>query len=189
MSVPYYDILMHRKAGAPIPDAALPEGFRFVFYKPGDEKAWALIETSVLEFPDDLDALLYLQNDLMRHPGELERRCLFIENEKGEKVGTATAWWSYTGTRRDPWIHWVAVIPQYQGKGLGNAVMSRILHLMSEIEGDRDFYLHTQTWSHRAVRIYRKMGFSFTEEKGLGGYSNENYEKAMALLQEIYSTK
>lgn len=189
MSVPYFDILMHRRAGAPILDIALPEGFKFTYFKPGDEKAWAKIETSVLEFPDELDALIYLQNDLMRYPGELERRCLFIENEKGEKVATATAWWSYSGTRRDPWIHWVAVIPQYQGKGLGKAVVSGVLRLMAEIEGDRDFYLHTQTWSHHAVKIYQKMGFAFTDEKGLNGYSNENYDKAMALLNEIYSAE
>jgi len=184
-SVPYYDILMHRKAGMPVPECALPEGFRFVFFKSGDEKAWAKIETAVLEFSDELDALLYFQKNFLPYIAELERRCIFIENSEGEKVATSTAWWCYTGTRRDPWIHWVAVNPQYQGLGLGKAVVSRIVGLMAEIEGDRDFYLHTQTWSHKAVRIYEKAGFSITAEKNLEIYSNENYEKAMAVLRSL----
>lgn len=28
---------------------------------------------------------------------ELERRCLFIENDKNEKIATRTIWWCYTG--------------------------------------------------------------------------------------------
>ena len=186
-SVPYADVLMHRKKGTPIPGVILPDGFSFSAFQSGDEKAWAKIEASVLEFDDELDALIYFQKDYLPYIAELERRCIFIENNEGEKIATSTAWWNYNGVRRDPWLHWVAVKPEYQNLGLGKAIVSKITQLMSEIEGDRDFYLHTQTWSHRAVKIYGKSGYVITNEKNLYQYSNENYEKAMAILNKIYT--
>lgn len=184
-SVQYIDVLMHRKKGNPIPVYDLPDGYNFTLFQSGDEKAWAQIETSVLEFPDELDALMYYQKDYLPLISEIKRRCLFVENSDGEKVATSTAWWNYAGVRRDPWLHWVAVKPQYQGLGLGKAVISRITRMMTEIEGDRDFYLHTQTWSHKAIKIYEKCGYAVTAEKNLNNYTNENYEQAMAILESI----
>jgi hypothetical protein len=58
-SVPYYDVLMKREKGATLPLVALAEGFRFVFYKAGDENEWAEIEASVGEFSRAVDALVY----------------------------------------------------------------------------------------------------------------------------------
>ena len=186
-SIPYFDVLMHRKKGTPVPRFALPDGFAFSFFQPGDEKSWAEIETSVLEFSGEPDALMYFRENYMPQISELEKRCLFVEDQKHAKVATSTAWWDYSGAKRDPWLHWVAVNPQYQNLGLGKAIISRATQLMVEIEGDRDFYLHTQTWSHKAVKIYEKVGYRITEEKNLRGYTNENYEKAIAVLAQVYS--
>jgi len=176
---------MQRKAGTPIPEFDLPEGFKFVQYQSGDEKAWAKIETSVLEFDDELDALLYFQKEYLKIPSEAERRCLFIENPQGEKIATASAWHSYSGIRRDPCLHWVAVKPGYQGVGLGKALVSKVMRHLRDIEGDRDFYLHTQTWSHVAVRIYLKLGFTITGEKNLIEYENAEYPENIELLKKV----
>ena len=184
-SIPYLDVLMHRKRGTPIPKFSLPEGFSFSDYKKGDEDAWAEIETSVLEFDSKEEALSYFKEDYLSMVSEVERRCLFIENSKGEKVATAMAWWAYSDIRRDPWVYWIAVKPDYQGFGLGKAVVSAILHRMLNIEGDRDFYLHTQTWSYKAITIYKKMGFYITDEKNLFVYSNNDYQKTIALLKTL----
>ena len=184
-SLTYHHVIMHRKPGTPLPCFELPSGYKFVFYKAGDEKYRAVLEASVGEFPSEVDALLYFQKRYGGYLEELKRRCIFIENAAGEKVGTATAWWTYTGTRRDPWVHWVSVSPDYQGKGLGLALSSKIIELMLEIEGDRDFYIHTQTWSHKAIRIYEKVGFYITPEQGLGGYENSEYDKAVSLLNSL----
>ena len=188
-TVPYFDVLMHKKRGIPVPRFALPPGFAFSFFQPGDEKSWAKIEASVLEFSDELDALMYFQKDYLPFALELERRCLFVENPEGEKIATSSAWWNYTGQRRDPWLHWVAVEPRYQNLGLGKALISKITQVMVEIEGDRDFYLHTQTWSHKAIKIYEKMGYAITAEKNLNGYANENYAKAMEVLSKVYAKR
>ena len=185
-SVPYVDILMRRAASEKPPSVPLPEGYRFSFFKAGDEADWARIETSVLEFDCEMDALLYFQREFLPYLSELGRRCLFIEAPDGEKVATCTAWWGYSGVRRDPWLHWLSVKPGHQGKRLGKALVAEILRLMTDIEGARDFYLHTQTWSHKAVRIYQAFGFQITDEPNLSKYSNENHQKAVAVLESIY---
>lgn len=185
-SVPYADILMKRQKGTALAGVALPDGYRFSCFHAGDEKAWAKIETSVLEFDDEIDALLYFQHDFLPYLPELERRCMFVETMDGEKVATCTAWWDYSGVRRDPWLYWLAVDPKYQGKGLGRAIAAKIVGLMLEIEGDRDLYLHTQTWSHKAVKIYESLGYQITKEQNLAGYANEDNSKALEILQSVY---
>lgn len=182
-SIPFYNILMKRRKGRPVFQFDLPGGFRFAFFKPGDEKDWAEIETSVGEFDTEADALYYFRNSYMTYLDELVKRCLFIENSEGKKVATLTVWWTYTGNRRDPWIHWVAVKPEYQGLGLGKALVSKGMKQLMEMEGDRNVYLHTQTWSYKAIGIYKLAGFEITREKGLGGYENDEADKAMNLLQ------
>ena len=185
-SIPYVGIIMRRTAGSPLPDATLPPGYGFVYFKNGDEKDWARIETSVLEFDDEMDALLYFQKDFIAFLPETERRCLFIQNPEGEKVATGTAWWAYDGVKRVPLLHWIAVKPQYQDMGLGKAVSAQVLRLICEIEGDRDVYLSTQTWSHRAVAIYRQMGFQIVKEKTkIGHYENDKYEVAIDVLRSL----
>ncbi len=183
-SIEYHDILMKREKGSTLAEFMLPEGYRFVLFQQGDEKEWAEIETSVGEFDRAVDALVYFQRDYMSHKGELERRCIFIENRDGKKIATLSIWWCYTGVRRDPWLHWVAVKPEYQGLGLGKALLYEGMRKLLEIEGDRDAYLHTQTWSYRAINIYRKVGFKITDEKGLAGYENNDVDKVLALLKD-----
>ena len=187
-SVPYVEVLMKRKKGTAIPDVKLPAGYNFAYFKKGDEKAWAKIETSVLEFSNEFEALIYFQEKFMSFVSELELRCIFIENQAGEKIATATAWWCYLGNRRDPILHWVAVKPDYQRLGLGNAIVSKAVKLLIEIEGDIDIYLHTQTWSHKAIKLYKKIGFEISNEKNLPKYTNESYEKALDILKNIYHT-
>lgn len=182
-SIQYYDVLMKRKIGTIISKPSLPHGFKFSFFKVGDEKSWAEIETSVGEFEDINSAIKYFQDTYLSYLDELERRCIFIENAKGIKVATITNWWNYTGQKRDPWIHWLAVHPQYQGIGLGKAIVFKAMINIKEIEGDKDVYLHTQTWSYKAINIYKKAGFNITSERGLGGYENNNYEKALLILE------
>ena len=170
---------MKRDGGTQIPHYPLPEGFNFVLFKSGDEKDWADIETSVLEFDTVEKAQAYFAIDFLPHLKELRKRCLFIENAEGLKVATLTIWWVYSGNRRDPWIHWVSVRPEYQGLGLGKAIVSEGLKRGITIEGDNDFYLHTQTWSYSAIGIYQWAGFHITREQGLSGKPNNNVDKAI----------
>lgn len=181
-SVPYYDIPMHRLAGMPIPKYCLPHEFIFSHFSPGDDLAWAEIEASVDEFPSSEAALTYFRKEYLTCPEEVKRRTIFIQAPNGEKVATFTIWWNYTDQLRVPSVHWVAVKPQFQGQGLGKAVVFKGMELSIAVEGDRDIYLHTQTWSHRAVAVYHQAGFRFITSGSFGGYKND-LQLALPILQ------
>lgn len=183
-SVPYYDIIMKREYDLAINEALLPEGFQFTFYEEGDEEAWAQIETSVAEFDSKEEALTYFKKTFS-FSDELKRRCLFVNDRHGNKVGTVMAWWAYSGMKRELWLHWVAVKPEYQGTGIGKAMLSRVLKLYREIEGPQPIYLHTQTWSYKAINMYEEYGFVISKEVNKGGYANTSYDTALRTLKNI----
>ena len=188
-SVPYAGLFMRKKAGTPPLPYTLPQGYSFAFWNEGDETSWARIETSVLEFDSEFAALMRFAGDFLPYKDELRRRCIFIENGGGVKIATSTAWWRHVDGEIRPWLFWVGVDPEYQGLGLGKAIISRALELLTEFYGDADFYLHTQTWSHKAIGIYVANGFKPTNEKTLYKNNNSNYKKAMKILREIEVSK
>ena len=184
-TVPYAGLFMRREAGVQTAAYPLPDGYRFAFYNDGDEISWARLEASVLEFDNEFAALMHFKENFAQDVDELRRRCLFIENSDGMKIATSTAWWRHIGDERRPWLHWVAVDPQYQGLGLGKAIVSRVVDLMIELEGDADFFLGTQTWSYKAINIYMAHGFQPTQEKKLYTDRRNNYKKAMRILRKL----
>ena len=168
----------------------LPPGFSFGFFRQGMEQDWASIEASVLEFSDESSALDYFYRDYLGpFFDELKRRCIFvIDDSTGQAVATATAWFgldsddrsrdnnnittdnadgipSSKPSRFQPSLHWVGVLPEYQGKGLGKAVTVKACQVLNIIHPNRPILLHTQTWSHRAVVIYWKLGFRISKTK------------------------
>jgi GNAT superfamily N-acetyltransferase len=182
-SIPYYNIIMKRNPGTPVAEPLLPKGYMFVPYCEGDEESWAEIETSVGEFDSIPEALKYFNVNYLTHLKDLMNRSFFIATTSGEKVATATCWQRYYDGLRVPSFEWIAVKPGYQGLGLGKAVVFEGMKRMIEFEGDVPVYLHTQTWSYRAVGIYLQAGFNFLESGSFGGYKND-YEKALPILKE-----
>ena len=183
-TLPYFNVIMRRRAGIPIVSHRLPSGFVITGFVPGDEVLWARIETSVGEFVMDGDALTYFQMTYLPYCDELPRRCVFVRGPDGGAVGTITSWWNTTDKRRDPSLHWLAIHPSSQGLGLAKALVSECLQRLVGLEGDRDIFLHTQTWSHRAIAIYLKAGFEFVRQGSFGGYPND-FLQAMPVLKTV----
>lgn len=167
-SIPYKNIVMLLPAAdaVSVRPSPLPEGFSARLFQDGDERHWARIETSVLEFETEEKALDFFARDFLPWPDELRRRCVFIIDPAGLPAATATAWYFADKDTRQAHIHWVSVQPGLQGKGLGRAVMTRALSLFPELEPGRDVILHTQTWSHPAVMLYDSLGFRMVREDG-----------------------
>lgn len=182
-SIPYFNILMIRKPNTELNDDILPIGFHYEFFQPGDEKNWADIETSVLEFPNQSDALSYFKKEYLMYPNELTRRCVFISTNAGEKIGTATAWWSTRNQKKVPSIHWVSIKPEFQNLGLGKSLVNKILRISMEMDGDVESYIHTQTWSYPAIGIYLKAGYKILRKGTFASYRND-YKKALPLLHK-----
>ncbi len=183
MTIEFQKILMRYKAGSPLVSYGLPQGYTMVLYQGGDEKSWAKIEHSVQEFKTQKAAGEYFKDNYQLFTEELERRCIFFEDNEGKKIATFTIWWEYIGKRRYPWVSWVAVMPEHQGLGLGKALVSKGMELCLEIEGEHDVYLKTQTPSYKAVNIYREQGFDFVKEKTNTGWDIEDYDKMISIIK------
>jgi len=184
-SLPFFDFIMKRPAGSPIPDYPLLDGFHVVNFQLGDELDWAKIETAVGEFTDEDLALKYFTDKFLSVLTETEKRTIFLENSGGQKVATATAWWDFKGDTKVPKLHWVAVLPEFQGLGLGKSLLTVITKRMVELDKNQDFYLHTQTWSSRAVKLYEKFGYFITDEKNIASCKNDHYLDALSVLTKL----
>ncbi|NLF31535.1 MAG: GNAT family N-acetyltransferase [Planctomycetes bacterium] len=153
----YLPIMMVRPTLDGIPEHPLPDGYSIRPYVDGDKQAWVSLwqaaepfltitpETFDVEFGEDLPAM--------------EKRCLFLVAPDGGDVGTATAWYTrkYQGKA---WgrVHWVAILPAYQGRGLAKPLMSAVLKRMRAL-GHRRAVLQTQTPRLAAIRTYLDFGF------------------------------
>ncbi|UUZ92768.1 GNAT family N-acetyltransferase [Paenibacillus sp. P25] len=182
-SIPYYNVIMRRPSGIPIPSFELPHGYSIVSFREGQEEKWAEIEASVGEFETKEEALRYFHAEYMPFTDDLKERSLFVVNANREEAGTVTGWWNRTGMRRDPSIHWFAVKQDYQGLGLGKALVSECLKRLVQLEGNKDVFLHTQTWSYRAIGLYMKAGFRIEPSDTFAYYRNE-YREAMPILRK-----
>lgn len=193
-SIPYKHFIMaiSPDAIAKTVVAALPEGFAYRLFRDGDEKHWARIETSVLEFIDATMAESYFVAYYLPELDELKKRCVFVVNSDGLPVATATAWFEKEtdpcGYR--PTLHWVSAHPDYQGLGLGRAVVSKALSLFPALHPGKEAFLHTQTWSHRAVWLYHLMGFNLCRTRSVvqnqhrDFFPNE-YEEGLEILRGV----
>lgn len=175
-TLPFIAVVMETDNAAAHPPCALPAGFSFAWFTPGREEDWVALQLSVehvdtadegrdifrREFlldcagPDDLRTFSRPE----QYPGyeKLCRRMLFVLDPDGRPAGTGALWTGATFGRVRQRLHWIAVSPAYQGRGLSKAIVARLLELCTEL-GEQDAYLTTQTWSYKAAGVYKKMGF------------------------------
>ena len=143
-----------------IPQFDLPDGYRFVFYCPGDRDDWIRIEQSAKEFSSFEQGLQAWRRYYEGKENMLSNRMVFIETERGEKVATATAYFDIYGNDQTDagWLHWVAVKREYQGRGLAKPLIAYTLGLMPGLGYDHAM-LSSQTNTWLACRIYLDFGF------------------------------
>jgi GNAT superfamily N-acetyltransferase len=89
----------------------------------------------------------------------LAKRQLFLLNSDGTPIGCATAW-TYDGFRDPSYgrIHWVALLPAYQGAGLSKPLLSLACRRLREL-GHTRAYLTTSWTRPVAIALYRQFGF------------------------------
>jgi len=198
-SIPYVGLIMkmRREKLSEIHVPELPAGYTYHLYEDGDEIHWARLETAVLEFTDFDKALAYFNREY-RDPfrEELYRRCAFVCNSEGVPVATATSWFMESSLGHKGWLQWISADPSYQGKGLGRAVIAKALSLYPDLGPNTDIYLHTQTWSHKAMYLYHKFGFelsliddirvSWDQDPGYRVMTNSPL-KALEVLEGVYT--
>lgn len=181
-TIPFYNLIL-RCDRWQRRETPLPEGFRVRGYRPGDEAAWAALEYEIGDFDTPEEARDYFAAVYGAHPRELARRCLFAEDGQGRAVGTCTAWRDPRNAGTCASLHWLAVSPAYQGKGLGRALCRRTLEVFRDL-GEFPVYIHTQPWSWKAVLLYLQEGFLLQKADTFGGYENQ-YGPGMEALRAV----
>ena len=140
-----------------IPAYELPSGYSFRWYMPGDVSTWISInERADLHSPISLELFIEAFGS---HPEELSHRQCFLLDKEGTAIGTATAWFDndYCGEKQGR-VHWVAIVPEMQGKGLSKPLLSNVLIRMRDL-GHQRAYLVTQPFRIPAINLYRDFGF------------------------------
>jgi GNAT superfamily N-acetyltransferase len=80
-----------------------------------------------------------------------------VVDRQGTGVGTISAWYYTFRAEEYGLIHWVAVRPEHQGRGLGRAMLSCALGQLAQWH-DRGL-LNTQTARLPAIALYLGAGF------------------------------
>lgn len=165
-----------------IPQYSLPDGFQLRLFNEGDEENWARIETEVNEFKSEQLALQRFTNEFGPHIDDMKKRCLFIVNDHGETIATTTAWYGDLNGDGEiiGRIHWVGVIPAYQGRKLSKPLLSAAMNILANHHTSA--YLTSQTTSYQAINMYLNYGF-----KPL--CTEPNCHEAWELLEKILHRK
>ena len=150
----YYDLFMLHSLEN-VQKIPLPDGYRFVYFQDGDEIEWAKIEMSAGEVLTIEEGLQAFNKSFGKHYDLMKERCLFIENEQGEKVATSTAYFTNETVGK---VHWVAVKKSEQGKKLSKPLVNKTLKRLKEL-GYTHTLLHSQTHTWLAVKVYLDLGF------------------------------
>ena len=160
-SLPYFPLTLIKTDTETYPRRDLPSGFRFVFYRAGDERHWAEIERSLGQFATVEEGVSCFRREFIE--GQTlrpEERMLFVVDDEGEYVATVALWDGVLLGETRQRMHWLAVKDKVAGRGIAAAMVTRILDLYNAL-GYRGFlYLLTATWYYPAISIYRKFGYA-----------------------------
>jgi GNAT superfamily N-acetyltransferase len=141
-----------------LPAVNLTDGFSLRFHGPGDDTQWVRIQRLADQF-NVITAELFF-NQFGRDPAVWSQRIIYLVDDfNGQPVGTAAAWYGEE-ERWKSWgrIHWVAVVPDYQGRGLSKPLLAAALRRLREL-GHTRAYLTTSAQRPAAVHLYGRFGF------------------------------
>lgn len=124
----------------------------------------------------------YFENVYGQNENEFFNRCLFVcEDETDISVATCFIWKSYNEINT---IHWFKTLKEYEGKGIGRALLSYIMGSLKD--EDYPIYLHTQPSSFRAIGLYSSFGFKIVTNPTIG-YRENQYLECLPILIEFMS--
>ena len=141
-----------------VPEHSLPSPYRLRMYQTGDAQDW-------LEIHRLADRYTRVTADLFgRQFGDDQQRLadrqLYLCDGDDQPIGTATAWFD-DRPGGDPSIgrvHWVAIVPDYQGRGLARPLITAVCHRLRPL-GHRRAILATGSARLPAICLYLKFGF------------------------------
>lgn len=140
-----------------IPQYDMPSEFSARFFRPGDDKTWVDVVQRADSY-QEIDEKAFF-NNFGEDLEALEERMYFLCDDKGNEIGTATAWYNSDSHSLDCGrVHWVAIVPAMQGKGLAKPLMTVVCNRFKEL-GYKRACLTTEHVRLPAISLYLKFGF------------------------------
>lgn len=157
----------------------LPEGLYVRYCRKNELDIWKAMHFDTPELAARYhDFMTAYFNDVYLPKGNLfYRRCLVVCDKDDKPIGTCFLWNSYNTI----WtLHWLKVLKEYEGRGIGRALLSIVMESLSESE--YPVFLHTQPSSYRAIKLYSDFGFCFLSDPVIGNRQND-LEECLPILE------
>ena len=160
-------VIMVREDLAGIPEFQFPEPCSVKWYRPGDEKRWVEISKSADEYNNIVPETF--REQFGADEKSISKRQFYLLDGVKNYIGTCTSWFddNFSGEQFGR-VHWLAVVPGMQGRGLSKPMLSLALKRMIEL-GHRKAYLTTSSARLPAISLYLKFGFmplALSEDEG-----------------------
>ncbi len=149
-------VSMIRESLEDLPAFDLPAPYTLRWYQPGDEVYW--VEIHKKADPAHDYSLDKYTREFEADRALLPSRQAYLCDGKGTPVGSASAWFYEVEQKEIGLVHWVAIRPEHQGRGLANPLLSLICHRLRELSHTQA-YLNTSTGRMPAISLYLKFGF------------------------------
>ena len=151
-------LVMRCDALVPTPGMVLPPGYTLRYYEPGDEAQWLEIHRQADPYNVHRPGIfrrVFGTNDQV-----IKWRQLYLYNADDVAVGTVSGWYDDAKWFDAYWgrLHWLALLPEEQGKGLGDILVAACMQQMRQL-GHTKAYLFTDIRRVPAVNLYLKYGF------------------------------
>ena len=151
----------------------LPDGYSFRLCRRDELEIWkrVVVEEQYVDYVTKWYEKVYAP-----HEDEFFRRCMFVCDADDKPVASTFIWRSYGQINT---VGWFRTLPEYEGKRLGRALLSKIL-----TSAEFPIYLHTQPTSARAIKLYSDFGFKLITDPVIGYRKNELTE-SLPYLEKI----
>ncbi|NLV74623.1 MAG: GNAT family N-acetyltransferase [Chloroflexi bacterium] len=157
------------QARAYVPEAAgrLPAGFAFGGLERREFYTWATMHFDASNQHAYLPMMLrYYAQVYAPWEDEFFRQVRTVRQD-GRIIASCFKWRAYRAVTT---VHWFRVLPAFEGRGIGRALLGEVLGALKPQEWP--VYLHTHPASYRAIKLYTDFGFRLIEDERIGTRSN-----------------
>jgi len=168
-----YNLFMQCESPDRAAFSKLPAVFSFRNCRPDELEVWKRVvaEEQYIGYVTEYYDKVYASRS-----DEFFHRCMFVCDTREKPVASTFIWRSYGKINT---VGWFRVLPEYEGRGLGRAILSKIF-----TDADFPVYLHTQPTSARAIKLYSDFGFKLLTNPVIG-YRKNDLAESLPYLQKI----
>ncbi|EDO37918.1 predicted protein [Nematostella vectensis] len=143
-----------------LPSAQVPEGYTLRGWWDGAEVVWLQIVKKAFEdFVKDWTAETFVSR--YKNQNNFFKDGFFMVKHKDTFVATCFSWQDKRDSSNGQ-LHWLAVLPEHQGKGIGKWLAVEVLKFFKS-KGKTAVSLKAEVTNKKAIRFYKAIGFEKEE--------------------------